>query len=840
MTDTLSTGHIQGWDLFRPLGADSLFARVLARQGSSAPVLLSRPSAALLREPGLETLLAGAIQIQHQLIHPSLCRPLRVEQLEGVPWLVQEGLDGLLLTELSSDPWPAYAAAEVGRQLCESLSALYTCPGPNGQPSLLIFPELKAANICISRFGDVKLLSPGFSMQGAPVALLRLVLQSSGERMAPETRRAGVSLTPSVFQYTVGALLLELLTGQRFTDLLGASSISPPDELEDAQKRLPGRLVTLRTLKNHPLRPTLEKLLGWEPQTRFVSLEAAAATLLGFAWSAPGDAGSLEPTLAPGMASTAGDFPSWLEQAFRHVSSGDQTPMETGEPMDRQTDPAAPYSGLPGLSAETPSALGAPPDTQLAYDSSASTLQREGFRFGALLEDDLPGPPLNEATTPGFPPGTGWGGSGAGGAAPFGAPPDGEGFTQTQRDSTTQQALLLEGVPEGGQGLSLPQTEGGLLPRGVNPEESTFVNDPLAAPPARVRQTRPEELGPEKTPHAGLWVSGSRGPINAEEENTPVKPITPLMATGPLGASPFGSSPHDGAGGAPAAAGMPERAGSSSGPLGGGSPPRLTQSPADGGAVVKAQVLQPGAAGPTPPPTGAAQAGASGKSGPDRRRWMILGAVGLFVVVVLLGLLSRTGSAPPAAPGTDASAGLVVGNPYEDQQLQPEKASNPALNLRTDEPSAEASPSGVAAIQAPRGGAEGATGGDGTSVSADGAATGAGTPLSEERLKALLEEDEGDGRRLSPEVMKPFRGRVRKGSGNLEIHTSPPDALVIVNGDQTFNPPFVLEEVPAGQVQLIFRSMELGMRHVSIIDLHPGETFRGTWSFREKRWVMEE
>lgn len=795
MTDTLSTGTLQGWDLFRPLGADTLFARVLARQGTHPPALLSRPSPLLRKEPGLETLLEGAIQIQKDLLHASLCRPLRVEALEGIPWLVQEGVEGLLLAELSRTPWPLHAASEVGRQLCEALAALYAIPGPNGQPALLIFPELTAANICISRFGDVKLLSPGFSMQEAPVPLLRLVLQQSGERMAPETRRPGSPLGPAVFQYTVGALLLELLSGERFTRILGASSFSPADELEERQKRLPSQLSSQKLLKTHPLRPILEKMLAWEPEQRYPTLEEAGQALLSFAWTQP-DAGALEPTFAPGMASTDGDFPTWLDEAFRQHTG------EEGTPLAPLTDQAAATD---------------PQQSRLDTSDSAPNLASDGgFRYGSLLEDtEYPSHEATSVGAPGFP-------------EAYGLPhPDAQ--TITKSETHTNKATLLAGIPSADNGqtndafsndafsndaLSLPQAVGGARPRSKGSEESTFVNDPLAAPPPKSKQAQQEETGPERTPHAGLWVSGSRGPISADEENTPVKPITPIT----LGPGPTASPPAE----HPMQAAQVRNSGIFE--------TGITGSGGDGNPAASSNALEshPGTLAAGSGPSASAVDGHQPAS--PRRRLLILGAAVAMVLVVLMGIFSRGKTEAPPGPIQGDTAGLTVGDPYQDQQLEPERASNPALAGRTDEPRAGSVS-----------GAEGADSSARQALDPDAApqAPAGDSGSDEARIKALLNDDD-EGRSLPPEVMKPFRGRVRKGQGNLEITTSPPDALVIVNGDQTFNPPFALEDVPAGQVQLIFRNMELGQRDVVIIDLRPRETFRGTWSFREKRWVMEE
>lgn len=139
-------------------------------------------------------------------------------------------------------------------------------------------------------------------------------------------------------------------------------------------------------------------------------------------------------------------------------------------------------------------------------------------------------------------------------------------------------------------------------------------------------------------------------------------------------------------------------------------------------------------------------------------------------------------------------------------------------------------------------GASGASGAAPGSVEV-GATGGAGSSAPVTPLPPLPDEDappvtslQSSGR-LPKEILKPFNGRRRPGNIELTIDTSPPDSVVVIDGQDLHRTPISIEGLSAGEHQLIFRNEEYGVRDVVVIDVRSGEHFSGTWSYQSKKWL---
>jgi hypothetical protein len=164
------------------------------------PESLSQDAAALER-------FHSEVRIARQVSHPNVCRVFDIGEVDGVPFLSMEFVDGEDLASvvrrigrLSPDK-----ATEVARQICAGLAAAHE----RG----VIHRDLKPANVMLDSAGKIRIMDFGLagiaaSIQGADVRA------GTPAYMAPE-QLAGKEVTTKSDIYSLGLILYEILTGKR-------------------------------------------------------------------------------------------------------------------------------------------------------------------------------------------------------------------------------------------------------------------------------------------------------------------------------------------------------------------------------------------------------------------------------------------------------------------------------------------------------------------------------------------------------------------------------------------------------------------------------------------------
>src|SRR6185369_5874020 len=159
------------------------------------------------RNPRLLERFHGEVRVARLVSHPNVCRVYDIGEVEGVPYISMEYVDGedlaTLLTRIGR--LPADNALETAHKLCSGLGAAHDrCD---------IHRDLKPQNIMINKRGEVVIMDFGLaaiadSLTGAEVR------NGTPAYMSPEQLR-GDTVTARSDIYALGLVLYELFTGKQ-------------------------------------------------------------------------------------------------------------------------------------------------------------------------------------------------------------------------------------------------------------------------------------------------------------------------------------------------------------------------------------------------------------------------------------------------------------------------------------------------------------------------------------------------------------------------------------------------------------------------------------------------
>jgi len=149
----------------------------------------------------------GEVRVARLVSHPNVCRVYDIGEVEGVPYISMEYVDGEDLSSLLMriGRLPADKALETARKLCSGLAAAHD----RG----VIHRDLKPQNIMINKRGEVVIMDFGLAaiadqLSGAEVR------NGTPAYMAPEQLKgAGVTARSDI--YSLGLVLYELFTGRQ-------------------------------------------------------------------------------------------------------------------------------------------------------------------------------------------------------------------------------------------------------------------------------------------------------------------------------------------------------------------------------------------------------------------------------------------------------------------------------------------------------------------------------------------------------------------------------------------------------------------------------------------------
>src|SRR5664279_154582 len=210
----------------------------------------------------------GEVRVARLVSHPNVCRVYDIGEVEGMPFISMEYVDGEDLGSLllRIGRLPADKAVQTARKLCAGLTAAHD----RG----VIHRDLKPGNIMIDRRGEVVIMDFGLAaiadqLSGAEVH------NGTPAYMSPEQLK-GTGVTARSDLYALGLVLYELFTGKRPYD---AKSVQQLIDLEEAAQ------LTSMTSVAADIDPAVEKVirrcLDPDPAKRPANALAVAAALPG-------------------------------------------------------------------------------------------------------------------------------------------------------------------------------------------------------------------------------------------------------------------------------------------------------------------------------------------------------------------------------------------------------------------------------------------------------------------------------------------------------------------------------------------------------------------------------
>jgi serine/threonine protein kinase len=208
------------------------------------------------------------VRVARQVSHPNVCRVFDIGDVDGIPFISMEYVDGEDLASvvrrvgrLSPDK-----ATEIARQICAGLSAAHE----RG----VVHRDLKPANVMLDGAGKIRITDFGLasvaaSIQGADVRA------GTPAYMAPE-QLAGREVTAKSDIYSLGLILYEILTGKRAFEA---------DTLPELMKLREAGTITNPSTLVRDLDPLIERVvlrcLDKDPALRPASALRVAAALPG-------------------------------------------------------------------------------------------------------------------------------------------------------------------------------------------------------------------------------------------------------------------------------------------------------------------------------------------------------------------------------------------------------------------------------------------------------------------------------------------------------------------------------------------------------------------------------
>ncbi len=264
------------------------------------PQELSQDASALAR-------FHSEVRIARQVSHPNVCRVFDIGDVDGIPFLSMEYVDGEDLASVVRriGRLSPERATEVTRQICAGMAAAHE--------KGVIHRDLKPANVMLDGAGKIRIMD--FGLAGIAAAIQASEIRAGTPAyMAPE-QLEGREVTTKSDIYSLGLIIYEILTGKRafeaatlaeLVKLREQGTITNPSVLVKDLDPLIER-VTLRCLSKDPaLRPAsalqvAAALPGGDP---LAAALAAGETPSPQMVAAAGATEGMNPRLAMGLLAT--------------------------------------------------------------------------------------------------------------------------------------------------------------------------------------------------------------------------------------------------------------------------------------------------------------------------------------------------------------------------------------------------------------------------------------------------------------------------------------------------------------------------------------------------------
>lgn len=215
-------------------------------------------------------------RVSASLSHPNIVELFDAGEIDGIPYLTFELLDGLSLRDLSRliEParLPMSCIIDLGAQAAAGLAHAHAATDLEGQPLNIVHRDVTPHNVLVTRGGHVKLVDFGIArFEGRELETQHGQLRGKLGYMAPEQCRPG-SFDGRVDLFALSLTLTELIAGRRVLPptlmILQESESLIRDACADALEPVPSALVEL-----------LVKMAAIEPGDRPWPSQGVADTL---------------------------------------------------------------------------------------------------------------------------------------------------------------------------------------------------------------------------------------------------------------------------------------------------------------------------------------------------------------------------------------------------------------------------------------------------------------------------------------------------------------------------------------------------------------------------------
>ena len=208
------------------------------------------------------------VRIARQVSHPNVCRVYDIGEVDGLPFLSMEYVDGEDLASLLRriGRLPPDKALDIARRLCTGLAAAHETG--------VLHRDLKPANIMIDGRGQARITDFGLAAVAGTLESAE-IRNGTPAYMAPE-QLAGREVTVKSDLYALGLVLYEIFTGK---PAFQANSLAELVRMQE--QTAPSSMTTLVRDLDPSVERVILRCLAPDPRNRPSSALAIAAALPG-------------------------------------------------------------------------------------------------------------------------------------------------------------------------------------------------------------------------------------------------------------------------------------------------------------------------------------------------------------------------------------------------------------------------------------------------------------------------------------------------------------------------------------------------------------------------------
>jgi eukaryotic-like serine/threonine-protein kinase len=231
------------------------------------------------------SLLFNEAKIAMQLTHGNVAQVLDSGEIDGIPYIATEYIDGKALSGLCDrvvalgQRLPVPFTCHTIIKLCEALTYIHEKKSPSGAPLALVHGNISPRNILISYDGEVKIIDFSIARSAGKIDDTSVIFEAAAGYMSPEqVKKMDVDCRSDIFN--VGICLYEMVAGERlFSD---ATDVLSLQKIRDAA--IP-QINTINPLVPYELQKIILKALARERENRYQTASELHDNLQAFMYS---------------------------------------------------------------------------------------------------------------------------------------------------------------------------------------------------------------------------------------------------------------------------------------------------------------------------------------------------------------------------------------------------------------------------------------------------------------------------------------------------------------------------------------------------------------------------